>query len=180
MRGERGRRVSARRNFLVNDPGQFPLPRQERDELLTGGVLDENDWTVARLPSPAIDGFTQSRFVDTGRSGQSVQRPIDIPRLLAQQRDVEHALILDEDLPVPVEQHATRRRQRQPPHVVVLRHLPELLVRGDLEHPERDRQRGEDNRDNVLNHGEPLRQAAAIVRSYGGHISRRSLVVSRR
>ena len=112
MRGERGRRISARRNFLVNDPGQFPLPRQERDELLTGGVLDENDWTVARLPSPAIDGLTQSRFIDTGRGGQSVQRPIDVPRLLAQQRDVERALILDEDLPAPVEQHATLRPER--------------------------------------------------------------------
>ena len=159
-----------------DDPGQLPLPRQERDELLEGGVLDEDDRPVARLPSPAIDGLAQSRFVHSGGRGQDVQRPIDVPRLLAQQRDVERALVLDEDLAVPVEQHAARRRQRQPPHVVVLRHLPELLVRGDLEHPERDRERREENRNDVLNDGEPLRQAAAIVRSYGGH---KSLVVGR-
>ena len=39
----------------------------------------------------------------------------------------------------------------------------ELLVLGDLEDPEADRQRREDHRDDVLQHRQPDRQAAAVV-----------------
>ncbi len=71
-------------------------------------------------------------------------------------------------LPVAVEQHAARRRQRQLPEVVVLRHLAELLVLRDLEDPEPHGERRKRDRHDVLQDRQPERQAAAIVRHQGG------------
>jgi hypothetical protein len=47
--------------------------------------------------------------------------------------------------------------------VVVLGHLPELLVLCHLEHPEPDRQQGEDDGNGALQERQPGRQIPAIV-----------------
>jgi hypothetical protein len=80
-------------------------------------------------------------------------------------------VVLDEDPAVAIEEDAARRPQRQYAPVIFLRHLPELLVLRDLEHPEPDRQRREGDGDGILHEGQPQRQAAAIVRQQGrrGH-----------
>ncbi len=93
-------------------------------------VLDQDDRPVARLATPAVDGLVQLRLVDAGGDRQDVQRLVEVLGLLADERDVEGVPVLDEDLAVAIEQHAARRRQRQPPHVIVLRHLGELLALG--------------------------------------------------
>ena len=51
---------------------------------------------------------------------------------------------------VAVEHDAARRAQRERPLMVVLRHLLELRVLHDLEHPEADRQHREHADDDVL------------------------------
>jgi hypothetical protein len=54
--------------------------------------------------------------------------------------------------------------------MVVLGHLAEFFVLGDLEDPEPDRERGEGNRHDVLERRQSRREAAAIVRHLvGGH-----------
>ena len=79
-----------------------------------------------------------------------MQRLIEVLCLLTHQRDVEGALVVDQDLAVAIEQHAARGRQRQPAKMVLLGDLFEFLVLRDLEDPEDDRQRPEDHRDNDL------------------------------
>ncbi len=53
-------------------------------------------------------------------------------------------------LPVAIEHDPARRAQRERPLVVVLRHLLELRVLDDLQHPEADGERREDPDDGVL------------------------------
>jgi hypothetical protein len=65
---------------------------------------------------------------------------------------------------VAIEQHATRRRQRQLAHVVVVRHVPELLVLSDLKDPESDCQQRERDGNRALQHAKPVPQVAPIVR----------------
>ena len=150
-------------HFLRDDAGQLEAARLDRDDLLDGRVLDQHDRPVARLAPPPVDGLVQRRFVGAGGRGEQAQRLVEVARLLADERDVEGVLVLDEHLAVAVEQHAARRRQRQAAAVVVLRHLVELLVLGDLKDPERHRQRGEERRHDRLNPGQPQAEVPAIV-----------------
>ena len=70
--------------------------------------------------------------------------------------------VLDEHLPVAVEEDAARRAQRERPLVVVLRHLLELGVLHDLQEPEADAERGEHHDAAHLQDGQPDGDAAAI------------------
>ena len=56
--------------------------------------------------------------------------------MLAQDGDVERVAVLDQHAAVAIEHDPARRTQRQRPLVVVLGHLLELRVLGDLEEPE--------------------------------------------
>ena len=154
MRGELFLRILPRRHFLPDDAGQLQAARHPCRDLRLGRVLDQNDRPIARFAPAAIDRFAQLRFVGAGGRGEDAQGFVDVSRLLAIERDVEGVLVLDEDLAVAVEQHAARRRQRQAPAVVVLRHLVELLVLRDLEHPERDGEQSQTAR--------PRRSAATV------------------
>ena len=148
------------------------MPRPDRDELLERRVLDEDDRTVGRLAAAAVHGFAQLRLVGAGRLRQHVQRLIEILGLLADQRDVEAVLVLDQDPAVAIEQHAARRRQRQPPQVVVLGHLAELFVLRDLEDPEPDRRAPQSTRVDeycrTVSRSVRLRRSSGIKGS-GGH-----------
>ncbi len=166
VRGQLARRVFPRRDRLIDDAGQ--VPRGDGEPLFPCRVLDEHDRPVARLAAPAIHRLPHHRFVRAGRQRQGVQRLIEVLRLLAHQRDVEGALVVDQDLAVAIEQHAARRRQRQPAQMVLFGDLFEFLVLRDLEDPEDDRQRPEDHRDDDLQRREAHRQAAAILRHHHG------------
>ncbi len=93
-----------------------------------------------------------------------MQRLLDVPGLLPHEGDVARVLVLDQDLPVAVEEHAARRRQREPPAVIVLRDLPELLMLRHLERPERDDEQGKDRRDQELDPRQPHTEVAPVVR----------------
>ena len=71
-------------------------------------------------------------------------------------------------LPIAVEEHAARRRQRQAAPVVVVGHLGELLVLRDLEDPERDRQQGKQPPGDDLHDRQALPEMTAIVGLQGG------------
>jgi hypothetical protein len=71
-------------------------------------------------------------------------------------------------LPFRSNSTAARRGQRQPPEMILLGHLAELLMLHDLEHPEGDRQRREENGNDVLKPGEPHGEAAAVLRHHYG------------
>jgi hypothetical protein len=137
----RARRVAPRWHFLRNDPRQLPLSRLEGHELLEGRILDEDDRPIAGFATPPIHGVAKVRFIHASCLGQQVQRALDIFRLFANEGDVPGALILYEDRPIAVEQHPAGCRKWQPPHVIVLRHLRKLVVRCNLEDPERNGQR---------------------------------------
>ena len=168
VRGHVAGGVPARRHLLGNDPGQFEAARAHGNDLLDRGVVDEDDGTVAGLAPPAVHDLPETCLVLAGRGGERPERLLDVLRLLAHERDVEAVPVLDEHLAVPVEQHAARRRQGQAADVVVLRHLAEPLVLGDLENPEPHRQRRKGDGDQILQHGQPQRQAAAVVRQHAG------------
>ena len=124
------------------------------------------------LAPAAVDGLAQLRFVGVGGERQRVQRLVEFFGLFAHERDVEAVPVLDQHLAVTIEQHAARRRQRQSAEMVFFGHLAELLVLGDLENPESDRQRRKRHRDDVLQHRQPRRQAAAIVgQEVGRHVA---------
>ena len=144
-------------------PGSSSRAGAKRDDLLERRVLDQDDRPIARLAPPAIDGLAHLGFVSPGCRRQEVQRLVDVARLLAVERDVERVLVLDEHLPVAVEQHASRRREWQPAAVVVVRHLVELLMLRDLKHPEGHRQRRKYGRHDDLQRRQPEAQVAAIV-----------------
>ena len=165
VRRHRGR-ILPGRHVLVNDAGQLGLAGRNREPLLARRVLDQDDRPVARLAAPAVHGLVHQRLVSAGRQRQRVQCLIEVLRLFADQRDVERAAVLDEDLAVAIEQHAAWRGQRQPPKMIFLGHLPELLVLHDLEHPERHCQRREEDGDDVLERRQPHRQAAAVLRHH--------------
>ena len=149
-------------------PGSSVLRAADREPLFAGGVLDQHDRPVARFAPPAVDRLVHHRFVGAGRQREHVQGLFEVLGLLAHQRDVEGAVILDQDLAVAVEQHAARRRQRQPPEMILLGHLRELLVLRDLEHPERHGEHGEQHGDDELERRQPHRQAAAVFRHHHG------------
>ena len=69
----------------------------------------------------------------------------------------------DEDLALPIEQHAARRAQRERALVVVLGHLEELLVLQHLERPEADGEGRKADRQAVLQRAQPEMQIGAIV-----------------
>jgi hypothetical protein len=163
MRRHVRRWILPSRDVLKDDPGQLGLARAHGHDLLTRRIVDEDDGPVTRLQAPAVDRLAHDRFVGTCRLRQHVQRLLEILGLLPDESDGVGVVILDKDLSMAIEQHTPGRRQRQLPHVVLFRHLPEFLVLRDLEHPERDRQRGEQDGDDVLQRRQPHRKAAAIV-----------------
>ena len=171
MRGELFLRILPRRHFLPDDAGQFQAPRHPCRDLRLGRVLDQNDRPIARFAPAAIDRFAQLRFVSSCGRGQDAQGFVDVSRLLAIERDVDGVLVLDEDLAVAVEQHAARRRQRQAPAVVVLRHLVELLMLRDLEHPEGDGEHRKQRRHDDLHRGQPQAQISPVVWLAAGYCS---------
>jgi hypothetical protein len=72
--------------------------------------------------------------------GEQPHRAVQILGVLADDRDAVGAAVLDQHLAVAVEHDAARRPQRERPLMVVLRHLLELRVLHDLQHPEADRE----------------------------------------
>ncbi len=65
--------------------------------------------------------------------------------MLADDRNREGIAIVDEDLTVAIEHHATWRAQRKGALVIVGGHLLVLGVLHDLQGPETDSQRGKDH-----------------------------------
>ncbi len=168
MRRHVGRRVEPRGHVLVDDARQLPLARLVGNDLRFGGILDEDDRPIARLAAAAVDRLAQLVDIGARRLRERLQRLVDVPGLLADQRDVVGHPVLDEHRLVPIEQHAARRRQRQPPQMVVVGHLQEPLVLRDLEEPERDAQQRENQGHRILNRRQPQRQVSAIVGHHGG------------
>ena len=86
---------------------------------------------------------------------QHTDRVGQVLRVLADDRDREGVSVLDEHASGAVVQDAARSTEGQRALVIVLRHLLELRVLGDLQHPEADRERGEHHDPAALQHGEP-------------------------
>jgi hypothetical protein len=82
--------------------------------------------------------------------------------VLAEDRDVERAPILDEHAAFAIEDHAARGTQRQCPLMVVLRHLLEPGVLRDLEEPEAAGKQQERDEDHSLNRGDANGEAAFV------------------
>ena len=109
-----------------------------------------------------IDDLLDLLGIESGHRRQHPHRAVEILGVLADDRDGEGVAIVDEHLAVAVEQHPARGPQRERPLMVVLRHLLVLRVLGDLQYPETDRERREQQDPPNLKGHEPRADASAI------------------
>ena len=157
-------RVAPRRHLLDDNVWQLEVEpaRDDGGDLCQRGVLNDCDRPVGRLAAVAIDDVAHARFFDAQHGGEQADRPVQILRVLAHDRDAVGMAILDEHAAVAIEDEAARRTQRERALMVVLGHLLVLRVLDDLQHPEADRQHREHHHDDVLQHREANRQLPAI------------------
>ncbi len=148
--GKAALRVAPRRHLLHDDLRQLQLARHDRGHLLEARVLDDGDGPERRLETVAAHDVGEVRLLHAGRGGQPPDRIAQVARirtLFPDDRDRVRVVVLDEHLPVAVEQHAARRAERNGAQLVALRHFQVLLVLRDLEDPEADgEERQTDNR----------------------------------
>ena len=130
-------------HLLDDDVRQLEVeaPCRERRHLREGGILDHDDGLVARLAHVALDGLAHLIDVDAGDRRKEADRVIKILHVFADDRHVERATVLDEDLAVSVEEDAARRAEGKRPLVIVRRHLLVPRVLNDLQGPETNRKR---------------------------------------
>ena len=164
VRSERVGGVLARRHFFHDDVGKLEVqpPRGDRRHLRQRRILDHHDRAIRRLAAMTLDGLQHLLQIEARDLREQARRAIEVLGVFAEDRNGERVPILDEDLPVAIEQHAARRAQSERPLVVVLRHLLVLVVLNDLEDPETDPERGEHHDHGELEHHQPLTDSPAI------------------
>ena len=136
--------------------------REHRGDLLAARVVDHDHRPVSRLVPMARDDVANLVRRHVGHARQQLDRALEILAVLAEDRDVERAPVLDEHAAFAIEDHAARRTQRQRPLVVVLRHLLEPGVLRDLEEPEAAGKQQERDEDNTLNRADANGEAAFV------------------
>ena len=162
--------ILARRHLFDDDVGQLEVepPRLDGGHLRERRVLHDRDRPVGRLAAMTLDDRAHPGLVHAEDAGEQTDRAVQVFRVLAHDRNAVGVAVLDEHLAFAVEDDAARRAQGERPLMVVLRHLFELRVLDDLQHPEADGENREDDRDDVLQNGEAHADAAPF---YGHEIT---------
>ena len=146
--------IAPRRHALDDHVGQLEVepPRHDGRHLRQRRVLDHDNGAIGRQVPGPIDDLADAPLLDAGHGRQHADRPVEVGRVQADDRDGVAGPVLDQDPAVAVVEHAARRAQRQLALMVVLGHLAELLVLDDLEEPERAGQQHEPHEDGHLQH----------------------------
>ena len=143
VRRQTALRIGTGRHGQHVDAGQLELSSPHGSHLWEGRVLDDRDRPERRFATMPLDDFANRLFVDAGGGGEHAGDRVQIGQPLTHDRDRVGIAILHEHAIVAVEQHATRRAQRNRPLVVVVRPLQVEAVLHDLQDPEPDREHAE-------------------------------------
>jgi hypothetical protein len=160
--------VAACRHWLDADVRQLEVeaPRGDGSDLRERRVLENHDWLIGRLAAVPVEDVPDPALVEAENGRQQPHGAIQILTVLTDDRDAVRMAVLDENMAGSIEDDPARRAKRQRALVVVLRHLLELRMLRDLQHPEADGKNREQRDDHELHDRQARGDSASVFKSH--------------
>src|SRR5262249_52754585 len=178
MSGEGARRVDALGLDLHDDSGQVEAALPELRDLLERQPPTHALGTDG-VGGHLVDRVLQFRQGDLEQDRHPREDGVAILELPGNQREREGGAVVDEGLPVAVEEDAARRRHRSNPDPVLVRHLLQAPALERLQIPELAEEADETRYDEDSQREHPMAPIVAPVDGAGRYTHRRLRATSR-